>query len=361
MEKLLELYLRSLIPGEAEEHMNFQLSETLNEQLRKWSNTLIEPLFASMSKGKAIRECKSLLLDSWTDAESKKFLFFLRGITETVDWSEEVERRCILNQASNLSEALTAYDESLERIAMTGPAFRLRDIRKDIQYPKFEGKQEVFVRVRGTDGCWRNESNSSTYKEAKQLQSCKTFLLLPGTNFLLGAKNNQVFLSKFDQKSCFGCIDTTVKYIDFMEYEIIQSGTILVTVAKRNLDTGGFIQTECIALRINDEGNLTPVTITKQEAEEAEKEAEKEITVYDFSRKSSPLTSFTATPWRSYFIYQDLIHQLFHYGTVLGIFGVPSNYKVVFASGLLLHVHHQVTVTRFDFGIPLTAAVLSLA
>lgn len=360
MEQLLELYLRSLIPGEAEEHMNLQLNDILIEQLKKWSKSVIEPLFASMSKGKAIKECKSLILDSWTEAESKKFLFYLRGITETVDWSEEVERVCILNQPLNLSQALTSYDASLEHLHMTGPAFRLRDLKKELQYPKFEGKQEIFIRVKGKDGVWRHENNVDTFKEAKQLKDCKTFIQIPGTNFLLGAIKHQVYLSKFDQKSCFGCIDTSVKEIDFMEYEIIPSGTILVTVGKRNLDTGGFIQTECIALRISDEGNLSPVTITKQEAEEAEKENEKEILVYDFFRKSSPLSSYTTSPWRSYFIYNDLIHQFFHFGTVLGIYGVPSNYKVVFASGLLIHVKSQVTVHQYDFGIPLTASVLSL-
>jgi hypothetical protein len=359
MEKLLDLYLRSLIPGESDENMNLQLSEVLKEELKRWTTTLIEPLFASMSKGKAIKECKSLILDTWTEAESKKFLFYLRTLEEVVDWKEDVERRCILEEYKTLSEALIAYDQTLEHVFATGPAFRLRDLRKELHFPTFKAKQECFVRVRGIDGIWRNEKGG-TFKEAKQLASCKVFVLIPGTEFLLGACKNQIFLSKFNQKSCFGAIESSVKDIDFMEYEIIPSGTILVTVAKRNIDTGGFIQTECIAFRIHDDGNLKPVALTKEEAEEAEKESTKEITVYDFSRFSSPLSSYTEHPWKSYFIYQDTIYQYFHYGTIVGIYGVPSFYKVVFASGLILHVDSQVIKDRIDTGIAVTASVLSL-
>ncbi len=359
MEKLLDLYLHSLIPGESEENMNLQLSDLLKEQLKRWTTTLIEPLFGSMSKGKAIKECKSLILDSWKETESKKFIFHLRTLAEVVGWKEDVERRCILQDYTNLSEALTAYDQTLEHVFATGPAFRLRDLQKDLNYPKFEAKQECFVRVKGIDGLWRNEKGT-VFKEAKQLATCKVFVLIPGTEFLLGACKNQVFLSKFNQKSCFGAIESTVKDIDFMEYEIIPSGTILITVAKRNIDTGGFIQTECVALRIHDDGNLKPVALSKEEALEAEKESTKEITKYDFSRFSSPLSSYTENPWKSYFIYQDTIYQYFHYGTILGIYGVPSLYKVVFASGLILHVNSQVIVDRIDTGIALTASVLSL-
>lgn len=359
MEKLLDFYLQSLIPGGADENMNLQLSDILKDQLKRWTSTLIEPLFASMSKGKAIRECKSLILDTWTETESKKFLFHLRTLAEVVEWKEDVERRCILEDYANLSEALIAYDKTLEHVCATGPAFRLRDLRKEIKYPLFTAKQDYYVRVRGIDGLWRNETGT-IFKEAKQLANCKTFILIPGTEFLLGADKNQVFLSKFNQKSCFGAVETSVKEIDYFEYEIIPSGTILVTVAKRNIDTGGFIQTECIAFRINDKGNLMPVSLSKEEAQEAEAEANKEIQVYDFSRFSSPLSSYTENPYHSSFIYQDCIHQIFHYGTILGVMGVPSSYKVVFASGLIVTTNHQVIVDRKDVGIPLTACVLSL-
>lgn len=354
--KLLYYYLQSLLPEG--DYMNIQSSEVLKSQIKKWCISEIEPLFASMKKGKALEECFTLITDSWSEQHQKEFIFFLRATVDfdEINWSPSIERKCILQTPESLSEAIVIHDKSLDHYYLTGQPIRLRDIRKENINKSIQCKQNEFsLLFRGLDYVWRS-IDGKQFQEAKQLHGCTLFLQIPNTLYLLGTEKNKLYLSKLGEKNCFACLETSIKEIDYFDYEIIPSGSIVITVGKRNQSTGGLLQTECMAFRL--ENTLVAISLTKEEAEEAEKVASKEVHFYDFSYRTSPLSAYTQTPWKSQIIFKDSILHEFEYGTVIGVYGIPQHYKVVFSSGIYVHVKNE-NIQKIDLGYPCSACIYS--
>jgi hypothetical protein len=144
-----------------------------------------------------------------------------------------------------------------------------------------------------------------------------------------------------------------------LEVEIVPSGAIVLTVSRRNEDTGGSLQHETVAFRINDAA-LESVTLTEQEAQEAEAAlvAREQSKQFDASRVSCPLAARVHSPWKSEIVLQeDIVFEDLDHGTVVGLMGHATDMWIAHATGVVIHVVGGTVVHRMNVGTPLTHAV----
>ena len=143
-----------------------------------------------------------------------------------------------------------------------------------------------------------------------------------------------------------------------LDIEIVPSGAIVLTIARRNEDTGGTLQHETVAFRLND--TVEAVTLTPEEARDAEaavaeREAQK---AFDFSTVSSPLAARVASPWHSDIVLQeDIVFEDEGHGTVVGVLGHAGDMWIAHATGVVLHVVDGVVAERVDLGLACTHAI----
>jgi hypothetical protein len=144
-----------------------------------------------------------------------------------------------------------------------------------------------------------------------------------------------------------------------LEVEIVPSGAIVLTVSKRNEDTGGSLQHETVAFRINDAA-LGSVTLTEQEANDAEAAvvAREQSKHFDASRVSCPLAARVHSPWKSEIVLQeDIVFEDLDHGTVVGLMGHATDMWIAHATGVVIHVVGGSVVHRINVGTALTHAV----
>ena len=354
MERLLRLHFSALVQGDTRDPMSLALGTCLETDVLKWvpSAPVAAVPWASMTKSRAITEACRIVAEA-----PASFLFAQRALAETVQWTPEAERRILLGQASNVAEAVAALDKTLATPrAFVGAPCRARFLQK--RECACTGAVSSHLWVRAVDGTWRNVHTKSSQKEGTRWESCKAFASIPKSTFLVGTSGQTVLLGtlKAPQLS----FQTSVRDADILEVEIVPSGTIVLTVSRRNEDTGGPLQQETVAFRVTEDARLESVTLTAQEVKEADAEALQQDAskAYDVSRMTSPLCARIVSPWKSDIaLKEDIVFQDEGHGTVVGMMGHASDFWLAHATGMIVHVKGGEIADRLDLGMACTHAV----
>lgn len=354
MERLLRLHFSAVVQGDTRDPMSLALGTALETDVLQWVPTASVGAipWASMTKSRAISEACQIVAQTPTS-----FLFAQRALAETVEWTPEAERRVLLGQACNVAEAVAALDLTLTSPrGFAGAPCRARFLRK--RECSCKGDVNLHFWVRGVDAVWRNVQTKGFQKEGSAWESCTSFASIPKSTFLVGVKGQAVLLGTFKAPQL--SFQTSVRDADMLEVEIVPSGSIVLTVSRRNEDTGGALQQETVAFRVTEDNHLESVTLTAQEAKDAEAHAIKQDASkeYDLSRVSSPLCARIVSPWAADIVLQeDIVFRDEGHGTVVGITGHANEFWVAHATGMIVHVKDGAITDRLDLGIACTNAV----
>jgi hypothetical protein len=354
MQRVLRLHFASIVGGDTRDPMSVALGESLERDVLQWvpSAPVSSVPWASMTKSKAISQAAFLVSD-----QCASFLFSMRSLSEPVAWSPDVERRIVLGQAASVSEAISALDHTLASpVTLVGAACRTRFLMK--RPCLCTGTVDTHLWVRGVDGQWRNIQTQTVCKENSKWSGCSLFASVPKSDLLIAIRGSSVLLGTFAQPQL--AFQTTVRDADMMEVEIVPSGAIVLTVGRRNEDTGGSFQHESVAFRLNESASLESVTLTVDEAKEAEAAclSRESTRQFDFSRVSSPLAARVVSPWASDIVLQeDIVFEDMGHGSVVGLMGHANDMWIAHATGVVIHVVDGAIVQRVDVGTACTHAV----
>lgn len=354
MERLIRLVLRDIVDGDTRDPMSSALATTLETHLLQWvpESDVASLPWPAMTKSRAISHAVDLILKA-----PGSFLFQQRAQADDLQWSPAVERRVLLGQACTSAEALCALDKTLSNPALfVGAACRARFLQRRDCLCTGDLKSDLWVR--GDDSVWRNASMQATADEGPGWRDCSSFASIPNSRMLIGLRGQTVLLGTLKAPSLG--FQTSVRSPDMIDVELIPSGTIVVTLAKRNEDTGGCLQHETVAFRISDTNTLESVTLSPKEAADAEAavQVREHDRTYDFSRVSCPLAARMVSSWKADIVLQeDIVFEDEGHGTVIGLVGHAKDFWVAHATGLVLHVKDGTIVSRTDLGLACTHAV----
>jgi len=354
MQRLLRLHFAALVGGDTRDPMSVSLGDILERDVLQWnpSASVASVPWASMTKSKAISQASALVADA-----NASFLFAMRALSEPVAWTPSVERRIVLGQSATVSEAVAAMDHTLASpVLFVGAPCRARFLMK--RTCATSGSVDTHFCVRSIDGVWHNIHTGDTHKEHAKWAGCTQFAAVPKSKFLIGIRGTSVLLG--DLESPQTGFQTSVRNPDMIDVEIIPSGAIVVTIGRRNDDTGGSLQHETVAFRVSESDQIESVTLTADEAKEAETACnEREVNkTFDAYRVSCPLAARVVSPWKSDIVLQeDIVFEDEGHGTVVGLMGHAADMWIAHATGVVIHVVGGSIVQRVDLGVACTNAV----
>lgn len=354
MDKLLRLHFAEVVGGDTSDPMSSALGRALESDVLHWNpkaRVSVVP-WASMSRSYAITHASRLVSEQPTS-----FVFAKRAMASSVSWSFEAERRIVLGFAQTVDEAVAALDLSLPSpYPFVGAACRARFLQKRECVTRGLHAPDMWVRTTGFQ--WIHIPSLVEIAEGAAWNRCTTFSSIPKTEWVVGLRNRHVLIGTL--KSPVLQVETTVKSPDMLECEVIPSGSIVVTVGKRNEDTGGSFMSETMAFRVRDDNTLDPVCLSKEEAAEAQANAEeREVSKqFDFACITSPLSAQILSPWFSRIVFQeDVVYEDNGHGTVVGIAGHAQDMWIAHATGIVVHVVNGQEVDRLDVGCACSAAI----
>jgi hypothetical protein len=354
MEKLLKLHFAGVVGGDTLDPMSSALGRTLESDVLRWhpQARVSSVPWASMTKLHAITIASRLVAEN-----ASSFLFSMRATAQPVKWSLESERRIVLGLADTVDEGVVALDKSLPSpVAFVGAACRARFLRKRECVTQGLHMPDMWVRTAQFE--WIHIPSMARAPEGPAWNRCTTFASIPKTEWMVGLRNRHVLLGT--RQAPLLHLETTVRSPDMVECEVIPSGSIVITVGKRNEDTGGSYMSETMAFRVRDDNTLDPVCLTKEEAAEAQANAEarESSKVFDFACITSPMSAQILSPWHSRIVFQeDVVYEDEGHGTVVGISGHAEDMWIAHATGIVVHIVHGEQVERLDVGCPCTASI----
>ena len=326
-----ENYMELLSLLGAEKYMHSKTRDLLESWLKKQGFSSKGVAFSTMTTDKAIEKALEI---------AKPSLQSILASTTLPAWSPLLEKfvRAVNDRHADAASLKTSLGLSKDQVLVlctdptwrqrsnfgtriSGPAFPLREVRKDATVFSLDAIN--------SSGLLKWENLLVNHNEPAWLSLCYVPMLqipviLKANKVTIGAQNEKVQV-----------FEHGVEGADTVDAAILPCGAVSIQVSRRNSFTGSFIDSKIFLFRVGSENIMTEVSLGEVEQEEAEQfdAARFAATKLDFRDHGSVLSLITTSDGSRVCLQDKLIYETSE--ILVAALGCPQSWFAVFANGLV--------------------------
>lgn len=314
--------------------------------------------WSALQKQSAYTKASSFL-DSWDESKALDWFRKSQPAVDTItEWTPVVERNVMTSTATSRPDILALASIGLhwrgglkqQWNVLCGKPCKLRDIKKDKDLVKYTDLQGTFLPSNylvATAKGWL--SNTSLQRKPASFVST----LLPSTSLCASIVNQTVTVKDLTSKKPGFAFATSIASPDYIDSEILSSGTVLLTVGTRNMETGGLVYQESFAFQFDDSTNLVSHTLSEEEKNDArahDLRKQSKQSPYNLQDENSPLSlSHDDLGYCTVSLHDETICTFAF--PCAGVLGTSDKFLVLSYSGFLINEKKEF----FDVGLPCEA------